>query len=80
MMDGTLNLHDYMTKNYHLAVGESSLPEAAGITVYQLINSVTRVIEFECTFLYEAIHTLALFEEKLQESMQHFEKNLIKVP
>ena len=79
-MAGILNLNDYMTENYHLEVGESSLPEAAGITVYQLYNSVTRVIEFECTFLYEAIHTLSLFEDKLQEAIQHFDMDIIKVP
>ena len=72
-------LSDFQTPNYRLEIGESSIKDQ-DMWVYKIVNRRTTVVEYECTFFYEALGYLQALEDHLVEALEAWEKSVVKIP
>lgn len=82
IQNGTIKeftLADFQTPNYRLEVGESSIKDQ-DMRVYKIVNARTTVVEYECTFFYEALGYLRALEDHLVEALEEWEERVVKIP
>lgn len=75
-----MNTEDFTTDNYFLAIGMSVNDHTRTSEIYKVMNRITRVVEHETSFLFEAIAYLRFLEDNLQEIAAPFLNNKVETP